>query len=672
MLDPVVGRVLEGRYRVERRLARGGMSTVYEGTDLRLDRRVAIKVMAEALASDPAFIASFIREARSAARLAHLNVVSVSDQGEHDGLVFLVMELVRGQTLRDVIHEQGRLSPAQAFAVLAPTLSGLSAAHRTGLIHRDVKPENILLSSDGLVKVADFGLARAVAGTGTTSVTNGVLLGTVAYLAPEQIERGKADARSDVYAAGIVLYEMLTGRPPYSGDTALSVAYQHVNNDVPLPSTTVPTIPVEIDELVSSATRRDPAARPLDAGAFLAELFDVSTDLGMPRVTVPVRGDRTAPPRSPRPHPSDGDGAATSPHRSRAHRGHRTAVLGAAANASLTSGSLGSVSAAQRVLPDPAPGLPGPSPSPAADRQPAGHSDSTRRRRRTGRIVLALVLVLAAVAGGIGWWFGSGRYTVAPNVVGMAQSAAVEAIQDAGLDPVVEEVFSETVADDKVISADPEAGVEIERGSTIKLEVSKGPERFFVDAALIGQPEAAVSTALAALPIVVVRAEDYHETVPAGSVAGFDPAPGTELRRDEEITMVVSLGPAPREIPAVAGSSRADAEAALAAQGFVVEVREDFSHDVAAGIALGTEPAPDAGPQPVGTTIVLVISKGPDLVAVPDVRGMDRETATITLQAAGFVVETTSFLGNRVCQQSPEALALAERGSTVSILLSFC
>jgi len=671
MLDPVVGRVLERRYRVERRLARGGMSTVYEGTDLRLDRRVAIKVMAEALASDPAFIASFIREARSAARLAHLNVVSVSDQGEDDGLVFLVMELVQGQTLREVIHEQGRLSPAQAFAVLAPTLSGLSAAHRTGLIHRDVKPENILLSSDGLVKVADFGLARAVADTGTTSVTSGVLLGTVAYLAPEQIERGKADARSDVYAAGIVLYEMLTGRPPYSGDTALSVAYQHVNNDVPLPSRTVPTIPVEIDELVSSATRRDPAARPLDAGAFLAELFDVSTDLGMPRVTVPVRPRDMPEPSRPQPHPSDGEGGATSPHSSRTRRGHRTAILGSLANGSLSSGPAGAA-ATSPGAPGLVPGLPDRSPSPASDRRPAGPSDSARRRRRTGRVVLALVLVLAAIAGGVGWWFGSGRYTVAPNVVGMAQSAAVTAIQDAGLDPVVEEVFSETVADDKVISADPEAGVEIERGSTIKLEVSKGPERFFVDDALIGQPEAAVTTALAALPIVVVRAEDYHETVPAGSVAAFDPAPGTELRRDEQVTMIVSIGPAPREIPAVAGTARAEAEAALGALGFVVEVREDFSSVVAAGIALGTEPAPDAGPQPVGTTIVLVISKGPDLVAVPDVSGMDRETATITLQAAGFVVETTSFLGNRVCQQSPEALALAERGSTVSILLSFC
>lgn len=645
LLDPVVGLVLESRYRVERRLARGGMSTVYEGTDLRLDRRVAIKVMAEALASDPVFIASFNREARSAARLSHLNVVSVSDQGEDDGVVFLVMELVRGQTLRAVIHENRRLSPEQAFAVLAPTLSGLSAAHRTGLVHRDVKPENILLSNDGLVKVADFGLARAVAGTGTTSVTGGVLLGTVAYLAPEQIERGSADARSDVYAAGIVLYEMLTGRPPYSGDSALSVAYQHVNNDVPLPSSMVPGIPAEIDELVCSATRRDPAARPLDAGAFLAELFDVSTDLGLARVTVPGRHHEGTATPDWTSDPGNRDSGSTTPHGSRP-RTHRTAVLG------------------------PTPGR-----SSAQDQGGPGSGGTAkapgRQRRRNGRIVLALVLVLAAVAGGIGWWFGSGRYTVAPDVVGFAESAAVEAIQDAGLDPTVTEVFSETVADDKVISADPEAGAEIMRGSTVNLEVSKGPERFVVDEALLGQPEGDVNAALAEVPIAVVRGENYSETVPPGSVFGFEPVAGTELRRGEQVTVLVSLGPPPRGIPDVVGAPRADAEAALTALGFLIEPREDFSSTVEAGLVLGTEPAPDAGPQPFGATIVLVISKGPDLLPVPDVIGKDRDTAMAELQAAGFVVEVTSFLGNRVSQQSPGGGELAERGSTVSILLSF-
>ncbi len=661
MLDPVVGRVLENRYRVERRLARGGMSTVYEGVDLRLDRRVAIKVMAEALASDPSFLASFNREARSAARLSHLNVVSVSDQGEDEGVVFLVMELVCGQTLREVIYENGRLSPEQAFAVLAPTLSGLSAAHRTGLIHRDVKPENILLSIDGVVKVADFGLAKAVAETGTTSVTSGVLLGTVAYLAPEQIERGSADARSDVYAAGIVLYEMLTGRPPYSGDTALSVAYQHVNNDVPLPSAAVGDIPVEIDELVSSATRRDPAARPLDAGAFLAALFDVSADLDMAPVTVPVSYRDV-------PMPLDGvrspsTPGATSPHPSRPARAHRTTVLGS----ELPPTSGGSATGSTRGLGSGRPGA-----TRDSGRPPSRTGDaSMARRRRAGRAVLALVLVLAVIAGGIGWWLGSGRFTVAPSVVGMVQAAAIAQVQEAGLDPVVAETFSETVAADTVISTDPEPGAEVERGATISIEVSKGPERFVVEDALIGQPEADVVAALDELPIAVAREEGYHETVPAGSVFAFDPAPGADMRRDQTITMYVSRGPGPREIPPLAGVAASDAQTALEGLGFVVDLREEFSRDVPAGVTLRTDPAPEAGAQPFGTTIALIVSKGQDLIAVPDVRGKDRETAIAELEAAGFVAEPTSFLGARVSQQSPEPGVLAERGSTVSILLSY-
>ncbi|MBJ7453724.1 MAG: serine/threonine protein kinase, partial [Blastococcus sp.] len=298
--DPVVGLVLEGRYRLEERVARGGMSTVYSATDLRLHKTVAVKVMAEHLAHDPTFVDRFTREARAAAMLSHPNVVGVSDQGSDQGLVFLVMELVRGRTLRDLLTARGRLTVAEAFAVLEPVLSGLTAAHRAGIVHRDIKPENVLIGIDGVVKVADFGLARAVVGTGQTSQTGGVLIGTVAYLSPEQLERGRADARSDIYAAGIVLYEMLTGHPPYGGDTPLAVAYQHVHNDVPAPSTEVPGLPWQVDELVGRGTRRDPAGRPIDAGAFLAELADVRKDLGIEPVPVGT-GRSTAGPGTLRP-----------------------------------------------------------------------------------------------------------------------------------------------------------------------------------------------------------------------------------------------------------------------------------------------------------------------------------------------------------------------------------
>ncbi|HVU92185.1 MAG TPA: protein kinase, partial [Jatrophihabitans sp.] len=290
--DSLVGRSLEGRYRILERIARGGMSTVYAAVDERLDRLVAVKVMSAALSADPAFTDRFAREARAAARLTHLNVVSVYDQGTEiaqDGHhVFLVMELVEGRTLRELLRERGRLSPAEAISIMEPVLSALSAAHRAGLVHRDVKPENILLSDDGIVKVADFGLARAVEADASSTRT-GLMMGTVAYCAPEQISKGSADQRADVYSAGVVLFELLTGSPPYQGESAMNVAWQHVHSRVPAPSSRVKGIPTEIDELVVAATDRDPGSRPADAGALLAEIADVRAALALPVTPVPPR-----------------------------------------------------------------------------------------------------------------------------------------------------------------------------------------------------------------------------------------------------------------------------------------------------------------------------------------------------------------------------------------------
>src|SRR3954447_12315666 len=266
--DPLIGRLLDGRYRVEAPIAHGGMASVYTALDTRLHRIVALKVMHPSLARDAEFVARFNREAKAVARLSHPNVVSVYDQGEDGGHVFLTMEYVEGRTLRDLLRERGRLTPAQALSIIEPVVSALSAAHSAGLVHRDVKPENVLLADDGRIKVADFGLARAVAAADHTNTTN-VLIGTVAYLAPEQVERGVSDARSDVYAVGVMLYEMLVGRPPYDGETAWAVASRHVHEDVPAPSAAVPGIPKELDALVLSATQRDPAARPADGGELL-------------------------------------------------------------------------------------------------------------------------------------------------------------------------------------------------------------------------------------------------------------------------------------------------------------------------------------------------------------------------------------------------------------------
>jgi beta-lactam-binding protein with PASTA domain len=282
----VLGAVLEGRYRVDAPLARGGMSSVYSGVDLRLDRPVAIKVMESKFAGDRSFIDRFELEARAAARLHHPSVVAVHDQGVDGEHVYLVMELVSGGTLRDLVREQGPLPVPLAISVLEPVLTALASAHRAGLVHRDVKPENVLIGQGGAVKVADFGLVRAIATAGITS--DSMILGTVAYLSPEQVTTGVADARSDVYSAGIVCYEMLTGVPPYIGDTPISVAYRHVNDDVPPPSESVPGIPAALDDLVLRATRRDPALRPVDAAAFLEELVRTRNSLGIRKVPVPT------------------------------------------------------------------------------------------------------------------------------------------------------------------------------------------------------------------------------------------------------------------------------------------------------------------------------------------------------------------------------------------------
>ena len=273
--DHLTGRVLDGRYLIGSRIARGGMATVYEATDLRLDRTVAVKVMHPGLGDDDEFAARFVAEARAAAKLSHPNVVAVFDQGNDDGTVFLAMELIPGHTLRDTIGKEAPLSTARTLALLEPVVSALAAAHRAGLIHRDVKPENVLIADDGRIKVADFGLAKAMSAT-TQHTATGVLIGTVSYVAPELVVEGRSDARADVYAVGVILYELLTGKKPHEGETPIQVAYKHVHEDVPPPSRRVPGIPDYVDALVARATARDREQRPADAGVLLHHLRRVN------------------------------------------------------------------------------------------------------------------------------------------------------------------------------------------------------------------------------------------------------------------------------------------------------------------------------------------------------------------------------------------------------------
>jgi serine/threonine-protein kinase len=621
--DPLVGRLLDSRYAVRSRIARGGMATVYLAVDERLDRDVAVKVMHPSLSADDEFVRRFIREARSAARLSHPGIVQVFDQGTDHGVVFLAMEHVSGHTLRDVMRSRGPLTPREAFDALEPVLDALAAAHRAGIVHRDIKPENVLVADDGRVKVADFGLARAVSAD-TVASQSGVLLGTVAYLAPEQVERGVADARSDVYAVGVLLFELLTGSKPFEGETALQVAYQHVHEDVPAPSSRASGIAPAVDELVLTAAANDPSERPADARELLAVLREVRRDLSdaeLDRRPVPTR-----------PPAGEGDGAPT-------------VALGAPLALDAHRGDTGRL------------------PRPGADLSP-----QPGRRSRTGRVLLALVLALAVALGVGGWYLGAGpgAYTAVPRVAGQTLPVAQQALASAELRSSTQQVYSETVPAGTVVSTDPAARVR--KDGTVTLLVSRGPERYGVPS-LVGLAEKTAREALSNNKLAVGDVSRvYDEKVPSGQVVSSSPASGRELKAGTRVDLVVSRGRQPIPVTSWVGKPGTEAKAALTKAGFAVTVTEAFSDTVAQGDVIRQAPASGTGFR--GTKVALVVSKGPRLVAVPEVIGRQLDEARATLEASGFKVEVQQAFGGffgTVRFQTPAAGERVAPGSTITL-----
>ncbi len=648
------GAVLDGRYRVGARIATGGMSTVYRGTDLRLDRPVAIKVMAPSFAADPSFLTRFEREARLAAGLAHRGVVGVYDQGRDGDVVFLVMELVDGGTLRDLIRQSGGgLSVAVTMSILESLLAALSAAHEAGLVHRDVKPENVLISSKGEVKVADFGLVRAV--TSSTMATGNVILGTVAYLSPEQVSTGASDPRSDVYSTGIVAYEMLTGTPPFVGDNPISVAYQHVHADVPAVTDRAPGVPVELDDLILAATRRDPMARPRDAGAFLAALVSIRARLGLARAVVPV----------PRTHLSE---AATSVQRT----ARPTARPAGPTGTSVVSG------------PDPTSAQPIPYAT-APGRQPVNRASkpplSPRRLTLRRWLIVALVVVVLGAAAAVGgWWLGSGRWAYTPSAVGVSQQAAEDLVRGAGLVPQISTEPNDTVAEGTVASSSPSPGAKVLKGSEIDLVVSSG-QPVVPDIS----PGTAADDAFQAIraahltPAFDPAADEFDKDVSAGAVVATDPAADTALPISATVVVVRSKGAPPTVVPAVAGKSVDDARNKLLVGGFSLGPdKRSFRADTEDGTVLGTDPA--QGKQVAsGSSVSLVVAWS---LTVPSVRGESTADATDDLRRSGFtvtvgqptfdgdidpgsVVGTTPAAGTRVDPASPTVVLTASNAVVV-------
>jgi beta-lactam-binding protein with PASTA domain/tRNA A-37 threonylcarbamoyl transferase component Bud32 len=595
--ESLLGHVVDGRYRVLSHIADGGMASVYLALDTRLDRDIALKVLRRDLAQDAAFASRFRREARSAARLSHPNVVSVFDQGEDDGHMFLAMEYVPGQTLREVMRAEGPLTPRAALDIMAPVLQALGAAHRAGIIHRDVKPENIILrEDDGTVKVADFGLARAVSTQTTTSQT-GVLLGTVAYLSPEQVERGIADARSDVYAAGLILFEMLTGTKAFTGDTPIHIAYQHVHGSVPAPSSRVSSVPQELDALVALATARDPDQRPSDAADFLTEVRRSRAML------TPTELDR-------RPEGTRAEAAGVS-----TVAVERTSALPLAE---------------------------------ARDTDEVPYAGEPRHRPAAGALWrwAAAALGVVLIGGLVAWWFlaGPGSPTVVPQTTRLTYAQALARLEQAHLGASRIDSFDETVPKGVVMSTDPGAGANVGRGTDVKVTVSKGPERYAVPTVLNKSQAEATDEITAAKLTVGAVSQAFSDTVTQGLVISVDPAPGTPLKRGAPVDLVVSKGRQPIPVTDFTGQPAAQAVDSLTKAGLQVDATQQENSDtVPKGNVI--RQSPSGGTLFKGQQVTLVVSKGPVMVTVPDVQGRQEADATKVLTAAGFKVSVQRFMG---------------------------
>ena len=629
-MSDLTGELIDGRYQLLRQVATGGMASVYEALDTRLDRKVAVKIMHSHLAQDEAFVSRFIREAKAAAALSHPNIVAVQDQGWNQSgvpAVFLVMELIEGHTLREYLNERGRFEIKDAINYLTPILSALSAAHALGIVHRDIKPENILISKDGRIKIADFGLARGeIIGT-TMTAESSVILGSVSYLSPEQVQRGIADSRSDVYAVGIVAYEMLTGEKPFNGDTPIQIAYMHVNEEIPRLRSKRKEIPQGLDDLIASATAKNPDDRPRTATQFLERLQQIQIeidpkknqlDLGLDLPVEPIR-----------------------------EKARKKAV----------------------VEPSKEETAPVKENTREVKRQEEKKKRASKRVRRNRKV--ALVLAIALGVGG--WWtlVGPGSRVVVPSTVGGTFNEAVSSFTPLGLTAVVlENRYDEEIPKGKIIESVPAGGGKVDAGGSVKLIISKGPERYTVPMLTGLTPEAA-QVAITKSPLVIgTISEEFNSEIPKGFVINSSPATGSSVKRDSKINLVVSKGIEQVALPIYVGKSGEQALNELTQAGFNVEVGYAFSETTPELAVISQKPAGGATANKGGKVSIL-ISKGPRYTFIPKtIITMEANAGKAMLESLGLKVKVVS-IGNAkkkvVKKVSPAVNTKVLRGSLVTI-----
>ena len=638
--DPLIGRLVDGRYRVRARIARGGMATVYVATDLRLERRVALKVMHGHLSDDTVFQSRFIQEARSAARLSDPHVVNVFDQGQDGEMAYLVMEYLPGITLRELLREHKRLTVDQTLTIMDAILSGLAAAHRAGIVHRDVKPENVLLAEDGRIKIGDFGLARA---TTANTASGAQLMGTIAYLAPELVTRGTADARSDIYSLGIMLYEMLTGEQPYKGEQPMQIAYQHATDSVPRPSAKNPSVPEQLDELVLWSTEREPDDRPLDAGVMLQRLREVEKELGLaPQVARAVSVGTVGP---------------ASPAESR----ELTKVLPQTA-----------------TIPD----------APTEDVDNATRLRAKTRRRTTrGVWLLLLVLFLTGGSAATGWWFGSGPGSLVevPDVSQRSFADAESLLAQNQLRAQQQDVNDREIPAGTTVGSDPTAGSRLDKETVVTVFVSAGPAthqlpelegksvdevRGILEAAYVGVGDVAQEFTDAGADTVLSAS-----ITPRSGGDAIDCTGGCTVYEGDAASLTASLGP----VPDVAGLKTADAESKLQAVNLRTTTSEEYSNSVASGTVIAIGDRDGGGNWRPGDTVTLRVSIGPKPVMIPEnIVGMSIRDAVTALENLGFEVNAgiddgTLPLGfkywdiYKVRASNPKAGTTAPQGSTITL-----
>ena len=625
-MSDLTGEVIDGRYQLTRVVASGGMATIYAALDLRLDRQVAVKVMHPHLAQDEQFVTRFIREAKAAASLSHPNIVSVLDQGWNQGgvpCVFIVMELIEGATLRDYLHEQGALSVERALQIMSPVASALAAAHKLGIVHRDIKPENILVSKEGRIKIADFGLARGALLGNTMTAESSVILGSVSYLSPEQVQRGVADARSDVYSLGIVLFEVLTGQKPYQGEDPVQIAIRHVNERVPAPSTINPALSPDVDALVLSATDIDPDKRPRDAGVLLEKIRELSEKLDPRKRQLSLELDL---PPLPIKQP-----------------------------------------VRERKAKNSSPAKKEETPVKKEKTAPTKKKQLSSRVRRNRRIAASIAIFL-----GIGVWYvflGPGSKVVVPSLAGLTVKEAKSTLEDLGLNlDIAQEEFSEDIPDGKIITSDPAGGGRVSPNGTVGVIISKGQERYSVPTVQGLKLEVAEQLLKENKLVLGEVKEEFSNEFPQGFIMRSTPAAGERIKRNSQVTLFVSKGIEQIALSDYKGKSGEQALNELTEAGFDVKTKYVFSEDLPVGAVISQTPG--AGEADKGSAITLLVSKGSEFVFIPNIFSVSETKAIAALkdQDLKVVVKKVGNKKNKVVTNvSPKVGTKVKRGSTVTI-----